>query len=98
VIHTSFIPDFCKKYKKKTFKDSTIDNVNIMTYICHLMDCVMKEKNELLKVFKTLSPANQAGLLCCARIARTAEEAARKAVKKPHAQQRARAVKPKKEE
>ncbi|AEF81308.1 hypothetical protein TREAZ_1877 [Leadbettera azotonutricia ZAS-9] len=52
-----------------------------MIYIYHSMDYQMKEKSELLKVFRTLNPDNQAGLLRCAKIAQTAEEAARKAAK-----------------
>jgi hypothetical protein len=69
-----------------------------MTYICHSMDCVMKEKDELLKVFRTLNLDNQAMLLRCAGIVRTAEEAARRAVKgSPTRQSNPRGVKSKKE-
>jgi hypothetical protein len=71
-----------------------------MTYIYHSMDYLMKDKEELLKVFRTLNLDNQAGLLHCARIAQTAEEAARKAAKELLVRRRGRRAerdRPKKE-
>jgi hypothetical protein len=70
-----------------------------MIYIYHSMDFSMKEKDELLKVFRTLSLDNQAELLRCVRIAQTAEEAARKVDKGLLARQNdQQGTRPKKEE
>jgi hypothetical protein len=58
----------------------------------------MKEKDELLKVFRTLNLDNQAILLHCAGIVRTAEKAARKAAQGlPTRQNSPQRVKSKKE-
>jgi hypothetical protein len=52
----------------------------------------MKDMSEILKIFNTLNPKNQALLLRCARTAQVAEEAAKKSCRE------IKKLRPKKEE